>query len=223
MSNIYFPQGSQIVQRNVVSSSYVELILQTLPNTVFFFDSSSQLSTLSQSQFALTSSWAINSLTASFTKGNLSGSAITASNIDLIGPTNSDFYSAFIPARKVFTLGDRGGWGSFQSYGAHITNRLGECLFHDTQGSDPVNDGGSFNCEYVGGATTYDWHWDTTVGGAGTRCMTVNSNGVQTDFAVSAGTNFIAQGSTGYTGPLNDSTTVKIADVVGGIITAVYF
>ncbi len=34
---------------------------------------------------------------------------------------------------------------------------------------------------------------------------------------------YSVNGTTGYTGDLNDSTSTKIADVVGGIITAVYY
>jgi hypothetical protein len=52
--------------------------------------------------------------------------------------------------------------------------------------------------------------------------------GLQTSGAIQAGgvveaSGFYATGIAGYSGPLNDSTSTQIADVVGGIITAVYY
>ncbi len=66
MANIYYPQGSRIIERNTVSSSYYEEVISVLPNVVFFFNSGSQLDWISSSVFTLTASVAITSITSSY-------------------------------------------------------------------------------------------------------------------------------------------------------------
>lgn len=79
MANIYFPTSSLILQRNTISSSYIETVINVLPNVVFFFDTGSQLQSMSQSVFALTASWAQNSINGGTTLFTASTYPITTS------------------------------------------------------------------------------------------------------------------------------------------------
>jgi hypothetical protein len=82
-------------------------------------------------------------------------------------------------------------------------------------------DGGTFNCDWNG--SSYEWHFDIVQGGAGLRLAKFTTAGIETSANVQAGSIFVCQGVSGYTGPLRDSSSNLIADVVGGIITTVYF
>lgn len=43
MANLYFPTSSKILERVVTNGAYTEVLLNVVPNTVFFFDSASNL------------------------------------------------------------------------------------------------------------------------------------------------------------------------------------
>ena len=62
MSLIYNPNDVFLVQRNATSSSFVEKVLSSSPNSLVFFDSASLVTSLSTSSF--TASWASGSVTS---------------------------------------------------------------------------------------------------------------------------------------------------------------
>ena len=72
---VYNPNDVFIVQRNSTSSSFVEKVLSSSPNTIFFFDSSSNVMALPTLSMNVGKS--INSDTASILKiGNLKDTPI---------------------------------------------------------------------------------------------------------------------------------------------------
>lgn len=80
MAIVYFPKNSIISQRDTISASYEVIAAQVYPNTIFFFDSASNLSAISSSvtdaisaSYAITSSFAT---TSSYAENAGGGSSI---------------------------------------------------------------------------------------------------------------------------------------------------
>lgn len=123
---------------------------------------------------------------------------------------------------------DRGDWACFYSVGNIASGgRLLEFIGYDKQAANYPLDGGYFNCDKIG--SDYEWHFDVVQGGSGIRTMAASPSLMSVPGIFNAGGNvetqnsFSAQGQVGYTGQLKDSSSTVIADVVGGIITTVYF
>lgn len=98
----------------------------------------------------------------------------------------------------------------------------------DTHGSLATTfAGGEFGANFAGGTYSgaigvagYAGYFNDPTGNIAYICD--GTYAVNTANGINAG-NYYAGGVQGYTGDLNDSTSTKIADVVGGIITAVYY
>lgn len=149
---------------------------------------------------------------------------------------SQQYYRGRSGGNTMVLLTDAGGlYGSYQSFGSNAGGRLGEFLFHDNSGVNPATDGGTLNCDIVPVTLRYEWHLDIINSAAGTRLLAANAttmtavndimatNDLLAGNNVQATNNFVAQAQTGFTGALNDITSTKIADVVGGIIVQTYF
>ena len=88
MSIIYNPYDVFVVQRNADSSSFVEKVLSSAPNSLFFFDSASNVVALPSSSIAAgTASYALFADTASFSPGSVSSShALNADSTSYLNP-----------------------------------------------------------------------------------------------------------------------------------------
>ena len=58
MATIFYPQSAQILTRTTSGSGYTELLIATVPNSIFWFDTGSSVSALTASQMAITASYA---------------------------------------------------------------------------------------------------------------------------------------------------------------------
>ena len=103
MALIYYPQSSYVSERNTESGSMVVLSLNVSPNNIFFFNTASELSALSQSvtdaisaSYAKTSSFTLTTITsASYVTGSVNGITYTL---------GGDYYTEYTNNRSTQTL-----------------------------------------------------------------------------------------------------------------------
>jgi len=76
MAIIYYPLSSEILRRTTVGSNYTEVVIGTVPNSIFFFDTGSQIQSLTASYLDITASWSSRSVSASYAL-NGGGSGVT--------------------------------------------------------------------------------------------------------------------------------------------------
>lgn len=126
----------------------------------------------------------------------LTRALVDGSNFDSVDPKNRQLHNT---SGSIVC-----GWGQV-GYAFYATNSAGIYVYLDD---------GTYAINATGTSSFND--------GLNTTYLCNSTYGVDTSGSVNAAS-YYAGGTPGYTGALNDSTSTQIADVVGGIITAVYF
>jgi hypothetical protein len=122
MAVIYYPLNSLIARRNTISSSFEEIILSTTPNTIIYFNTSSNIEQISLSMFNdITCSY---SQTASFAKSTVSASwasqSLSSSFSSSYAQTSSFSITSSFAVTASFALGAGGLTSSYYSYTTSI-------------------------------------------------------------------------------------------------------
>jgi len=124
MAIIYYPNSSFILQRTTSGSVYTEIVTSTVPNSIFFFDSASQLAAISASTMYVTSSWAISaswapgggsSASSSWASSSISSSYAQTASYALNGGSggssvSASWASSSLTASSIYVPSGSGAW-----------------------------------------------------------------------------------------------------------------